>query len=52
MKHASKRSKVVGTAYQFVNLMLQVLDAVQLSLPAALSSDTVFTAASHAVDEV
>lgn len=43
---------VVCAAYQFMNLTLQVLDAVQLSLPAALSCDAVFTAPSHLVDEV
>lgn len=52
MKRASKRLKVVGAAYQFVNLTLQVLDAVQLSFSAALSCDAVFTAPSHVVDEV
>lgn len=38
--------------HQFVNLALQVLDAVQLPLATALGSDAVFAAAADVVYEL
>lgn len=39
-------------SYQFVDLTLQVLDAVQLPLAAALGGDAVFAAAADVVNEL
>lgn len=39
-------------AYQFAYLALQVEDAVEFPLPAALGGDTVFTPSAHVVDEL
>jgi len=39
-------------SYQFADLALQVLDAVQLPLATALGGDAVFAASAYVVDEL
>lgn len=42
----------VTRSYQFADLALQVLDAVQLPLATALGGDAVFAAATDVMDEL